>query len=566
MFKRYKYFKHITLFLVIVVFATTGFVLQYSPLLHPLKNYIQTTAVPTELLSYNKLGELFRKLKLVKTIPNHSERYKQDIHDVINEDNAPFQKRRQISGALLAPGKEHEMLTRARTIIKDKALHSPNLFIAIETEKENISGPQGILTNYYGHGKKWERLGYVAMYKGAELISNSAVGMRLHGGKTRDPALDKHNYRIYYRKKYGYREVESDHIFSKPEQLRTVVIHKSAIEEWPLNNIIANSLYRMAGVPTLDYSPAHFYLNGESQGIYWVSPHLSEKYIKANKGLKSIFYQRFKGKGTLLQYKKDLGKYAFDFSIKLTQRKINTILDVSTLTNYLIAVSFTGNTDWNQGVAYRDTKKTHSVWRWIAWDLDHSFIDWYKSKNINPNQPGWQQKGMELLLKDKIHRIKMRRLLIFRRLLIEDPGYKKAFLERYIYLLNHEFSPKNLKNFYLSYEEEFSHYNIAINPLLEEFLEHRHHFIEQDLMHHFDLQPFQNLKVVSDDSLSLSIDGYKEDLPYSGRYPKGTQIRLEVTKENAKGKGSWLVNGIKKDVESLSLSIENTTTISYSLE
>jgi len=551
---------HWLLALVLSLFAALLFFLQdHTPVAEKLK-VLQVRHVPSELLSYNKLGELFHKMGATTIIPNHSFRYKQQFDQPEMENIGPFQKRRQISGALIGIGEEHELMRAAAANLK-KAVNDDNITISVVTEAENIDGEHGILTNYQQRGKKAERLAYAAIQKGDTLLQQSAVGFRLHGGTSRDPSLPKHSYRLYFRKIYGSQWLDVAEIFPKLAALRTLVVHDDIPDGWPLSNVIANDLYAMAGVNTTEYSQAEFILNGVDQGLVWLSPHLSKKYLRQKYNLESMHFHRYRGDKKNSVFWEDMDKLSTDAT--LTYEKVRGVIDIEGLMNYFIAVTFSGNTDWSQGVAFKDAKDDSSTWQWVAWDLDHCFTDWYASRSRNPEREVWQQEGLGLIFKEKLHRLGNSRLRLFRRLFIEDPSFEDYFIRRYVQILNHDLSPQQLAALYRKYEIILEKYDRESNPELLRFFQNRHGHIRYEMRHFFGLPEFQQLHVESDIIPEILVDSYPETLPYTGHYPGGMEVVVELPPKHDSQAGHWLVDGKKAAAGKVTISLQKKTTIRW---
>ena len=415
--------------------------------------------------------------------------------------------------------------------------------ISVVTEPENIHGEYGVLSNHQQRGKNWERLAYIAVEKGYRLLENSAAGIRLHGGESRDPSLEKHSYRLYFRKKYGVQWLNTSKFFPNVKSLRTLVVHVDIPEEWPLNNAIANRVYGMVGVPTIEYSQAEFFLNGENQGLYWLSPHLSEKYILERYDLNKIHYQRYRGQSKNPIYREDIARVESEEFKPLTYDALSEVIDVEGLVNYFIAVTYSGNTDWNQGVGFKDAEDQNSRWKWVAWDLDHSFIDWYRTRSRNPEREVWQQDGLGLIFNHRLHKVRSKRQRFFRRLFVEDPHFQKRFVKRYVDVLNHDLRIDKLIALYAQYDEIIAGYGRQINPLLLGFFKNRHAHMRWELQQYFDLPDFHEITVEGNVSQQVSINGYVENLPFTGYYPAGTELTLQQqTQEGAEG-GTFYING-----------------------
>jgi len=518
------------------------------------KLLIQVNNVPAELLSYNKLGELYRKLGLVETIDIDSNgRYKKG--DISSNNNLSlFNKRRRVTNVLLTSKlkNEDELLNIDKELVSDQ---DNILSINIKTNKDNLTGIEGILTNHEGRGRKWEKLSYIGIKNDGKIIARTAAGIRLHGGKSRSPIWPTHSYKVYFRKVYGDPKLNSNSIFPNISDLKSIVIHNSIPYKWPINNLIANDLFSKIGVTTLPYSPAKFTLNGEYQGLYWVTPHTNKEQIQKIFDLNEIHYHKYKGDKSD-KYLEETN-VAFDYSKDAKSLKLKSLIDTNQLINHIIAVTFSGTTDWNQGMAYKEKNKTNDHWSFIAWDLDHSFVDWTKDEELKQfykktaSRPIWKQQGLSLVMHKELDRIANVRQLIFRRLIKEDNEFKEQFIKRYISVLNHELGRNSLDKFLNKYKTLLAKYGeYKLNPLMIDFFKFRSQSIRDELVKEFQLEKLKTIYVNGKYKFAY-IDGHKHQLPYTGKHLTGTTIEIKPLNQNQHETGQVHKKIIDKDLKIL---------------
>ncbi len=511
-----------------------------------LKNFLQSSSVPSELLCYNKLGELFVRLGIIDFIPN-DEDHDSTVKNVRPDDppESFFSKRRKVSNVLITTNTGNNELQKLSQNIPAAAFMEEELIISIATNDESLHGEKGIITNYSSHGKKWERFSHVTIFKGNTKIFSSAAGLRLHGGKSRNPGQKFHSYRLYFRSKYGQREIPENLGVIPGSTIQTLVVHLNTPVNWPMNSVIANDLYRRLGSNTMSYLPAAFYLNGNYQGVYWISEHLSEKYLRKHLNTDTFVFFRYRTNDAFkkTEYKEELARFVYDYETPLLQENIQKHINIDDLTNFYIAVSFCGTTDWDQGVAYRLQDTEDSLWRWIVWDVDHSFIDWYGKNNTSPNYQHWKQKGLGLVLDRKR---KMRdgiRNVLFRRLFKEDKKYRNYFLKRYTDALNHLLSEEQLSKLFTRYDEQARRMGLTgMNPGLEEFFIHRPHYMRSKLQRYIQSPAWKQLIVTTSDTVLLEIDGFRVQGNYKGYYPANRKASLTIPGKSHDIFLHWLVN------------------------
>ena len=96
-----------------------------------------------------------------------------------------------------------------------------------------------------------------------------------------------------------------------------------------------------------------------------------------------------------------------------------------------------------QSPIVRDRTDPNARWFWITWDLDHSFMDRYKSAA----EP-WLLDSYRTLLYNREVRSR-----ILTRLLREDDAYRRYLARRLAAALNHQLSPAFLEERHWYYAE-----------------------------------------------------------------------------------------------------------------
>jgi hypothetical protein len=149
--------------------------------------------------------------------------------------------------------------------------------LAIDVDDADLySQESGILKNFEGHGREWERVSLVRLYRQGKEVVNSFTGIRLHGG---GPGRAKGviNFRLYFRDQYGTPEVDSKDIFDRDiGAVKRLVVKQSEWEKWPLNSPIAYDIAHRLGALAPPTELVQLYLNGRHLGQYYLVPHPGE--------------------------------------------------------------------------------------------------------------------------------------------------------------------------------------------------------------------------------------------------------------------------------------------------
>src|SRR5918993_6074231 len=90
--------------------------------------------------------------------------------------------------------------------------------LSLTLDEKDLHDPQtGLLANVTEHGSEWEREGSVSYFDHGKLLFASGVGVRIHGGGSRR-VPPRQGFRLYFRRKYGPRELPPGILFSPAAQ------------------------------------------------------------------------------------------------------------------------------------------------------------------------------------------------------------------------------------------------------------------------------------------------------------------------------------------------------------
>ncbi len=197
--------------------------------------------------------------------------------------------------------KEHQPLLNQLTLAS-KGLQQKSIeglpTLAIDIREEDLFSEQfGILKNYTGHGRDWERLAYVRYFRDGEQILNTFTGLRLAwrgtGSRTR---FGEFPY-LFSGSEYGDSSIEQQTIFPHTKgEIKRLTVKQSQWEKWPLNSPISYELGDYLGALTPPTELVQLYLNGKSRGLYYVVPHLGENQIGLLFPDLDLKYFRYRGR------------------------------------------------------------------------------------------------------------------------------------------------------------------------------------------------------------------------------------------------------------------------------
>jgi hypothetical protein len=419
-------------------------------------------------------------------------------------------------------------------IIPARAVAEGMPLLSLVIERDALYDPaSGILTHLEERGREWERPGYISYFAEGRLKLATKTGVRLHGGDSRRYSKAK-SYRFYFRSGYGPPALPSSIFFTTgpASNLTRVIAHNDARADgdrrlWHLVNPLAYDIARRLGGITPRTQPTRFYLNGEPQGVYVLTEQISPEFLEARFGHRDFSIQELGDPTRLLGWATRTRPFTMDVAAK--------VVDIDNLTSWALTILFCATTDvLGQSPIVRDRTDPNARWFWITWDLDHSFMDLYKS-GAEP----WLLDSYNTLLYNREGRSR-----ILTRLLRGDDAYRRYFARRLSAALNHQLSPAFLEQRYWHYVETALRAGSAdsgYSKALLRFLRERPRALWDLTVKHLKTERPATVTVTGPPGSTVDIDGYKTVLPYTGTYLRGTPFLLDA--QGASAIGGWRVNG-----------------------
>jgi hypothetical protein len=514
-----------------------------------------------EVITLSRRGQLYLDLK-----PFLSEFKESESNSEHWIETTIFQKKRRSDGLLFRVAKGGQAaLASARVITKDAFIPKWPLLSVVIDEADLFHSEKGIVTNHDYKGKRWERLAYISYFEKEQLLFSTAAGVRLHGG-VHGRGKPFNSFRLYFRKEYGSNQFAPGVLFSpQTEPLKRLVLHTTDWPPgWPFNNTLAYDIARQIGCIAPETKLAVLYLNGEKQGMYFLTPHQGRKQLRSFFGHDDFSYYRFKSDNPPAShqfYGREFWRVISDTS-PLDMDVVGRSIDIDNLCKQLFAFVFCATTDYCQGVALKDHSRPDSKLFWAIWDMDHSFIDVTKTiKGQVRNREIWEQTGWSKLIKRQHW---CGRTKLFHRLIEEDPAFKGYFARLIIDQLNHHVTAAFLESrvrYYEQMAEAYGDTNDDYFKQLRLFFKHRPAFLREEMTQSFDTGEFFNCRVLSTDSTHFRIDGYAVRGPYSGWYYKGAKLSVSIQGHDAERFSHWLINGTPRKTAELTISVEENLTI-----
>ncbi len=393
---------------------------------------------------------------------------------------------------------------------------------------------KGLLSNKREHGEEWEREGSVSYYEAGTLRFASGVGVRIHGGGSRITA-PRPGFRLYFRRKYGPREVPPGVFFSPAAQpVRRIVIHDDVRRDgkidWYFANPLAYDIARAIGAIAPETKPVRFFLNGEYYGPFVVTERFDERFFAAHWGYDDILLSQAE-MNTLWDWVKT--------TRPLTMANVSRDVNIENLTRWFLAVAFTATRDAYQGPGqFLDRTKTTGEWFWVNWDMDQSFRDW----NLDS-----YQYLLERVAEDRRGRNPAEpRSVILSQLMAEDPQYRDYLKRAVQKALNHQLTQAFLMEryeHYLTTSMELQVKRLDYLPRLRQFLERRRAFFRLTSEQWLNTTPSQRVAIVAPANVDVLVEGERVKGGYDGLYFPDIELTADIPADQRQGFTGWSVNG-----------------------
>ena len=526
-----------------------------APSCQRLRDTLQTRMVPAALLNRGSLGDMMRRMRLVRPALNDGKAFPASRYPKASLMASLFQKKRMVGPVLYAPNEEwlQELATRREPPMPDVP---PELFrpgwplLAINIDPEDLTGLKwGIFTYFLGHGREWERPAAMAYYVDGRPVFATRAGLRLHGGRSREP-LQVHSVRLHFREEYGAAEFKRGVLFGpESEPIRRLVVKADWPHHYPYVGLLAYDMAERIGGIVPHTQPVLFVLNGQLQtNLYFLAEHVGRAAWANRVGHRDFLMYVMKGvrESESFQAYAEFHRWALRTPEPLDLAEVEKRVDLDNLSAYVLAIAYGGTTDGFQGAALFDPREAHPRWKYITWDLDHSFWDVYRDRS---EREPWQKEAWEQAYKSKgdpnynLWRNRAdARSILFARLMNHSPVYRARFLRYTIDMLNHRLTEPFLFERIARYEElarSFGYTDFAFAADYREFVRRRPAVLREGLQRLFNPGPVRRVEVRVPAGTPLRIDGFEETGPYVGFYFEGQTVEIAA----ADGIAGWTVNG-----------------------
>ncbi len=231
------------------------------------------------------------------------------------------------------------------------------------------------------HTREGEEVGWVSLFVDGRLRFASAVGVRLHGGASRE--YPPYSYRLHFRDEYGRAgappELMADGLDGVVERLVLAELDDEDRDgsPWPLPGETAFAIARRLGAETPSTQPVWLAIPGEPPRPASAIEQIGPAFLRRHYGhdeFDLVRGKRFAGDPDEAVVEAELAWIAGQ-PTPLSAEAAGERYDLESLLSWLVGAVFSGTGDLYQDAQVRD--RTGAArggrWFWIHWDHDMSF-------------------------------------------------------------------------------------------------------------------------------------------------------------------------------------------------
>ncbi|RUM65160.1 MAG: hypothetical protein DSZ05_06605 [Sulfurospirillum sp.] len=294
--------------------------------------------------------------------------------------------------------------------------------------------------------QKWERPAHMTLFeKNKKAVLSQDIGLKVAGECSRIYA--QKSFQLKTDSKYGKKgfkyQVFPDKNIKKFARLKLRNAGQDYLKTH-MRDILATEIAKGLHIAYEAYRPAVTFVNGQYWGIYNLREKMGKDYIKENFGEKKINLiedDLIVKEGSSVSYEEEVLDYLKNHSLAsdAAYNYIASKIDIENYIDYMIVNLYIANADWpGTNLIYWKPKKEGTKWRWILHDMDYGFaLDSEHPVTYNALAAATAQNGQDWPNPEWS-------TLLFRKLL-ENPGFKAQFKNRFNTLLDTTFASAHVK-------------------------------------------------------------------------------------------------------------------------
>lgn len=369
------------------------------------------------------------------------------------------------------------------------------------------------------------------------------VELRIHGGRASRTKAQR-PLRLTARDAYGDDMIRYPFFPERPDvdAFKRIILRNSGAD-WCLAHYRDGLFHQIAfhndlDIDELGFRPSIVYINGEYWGIMNIRERIDVDHLATDYGadpddvlLMEEENLSIQGDTTLFR---DLREFILnnDLTDASNWSHVDSLLDISSFTDYFALEMFAGNADWpSNNLKYWKPTPTEGKWRYLLYDLDATM-----------NVVGWIPMDFDMFHWVLVHRAGFVHSEIFRSLMT-NPEFKRGFLNRMADLMNTCLSPgafrveaDRLRNLIApEIQRHFDRWDQwtglwyeHADTLIPRFAAERAGHMRDDVLEWYDLPNTATLDidVYPPAAGQIRLNTIIPDLPFTGIYYNGNDIDL----------------------------------------
>ena len=262
-------------------------------------------------------------------------------------------------------------------------------------DESDIPGVGGIYANPQKRGDDWERevsMEFIYAYESNRNFQVNA-GIRILGNITRNAFFTrKHTLRVAFREQYGTGRLK-ENIFDDTDvaNFNKLVFRGHHGNSWMNQNASQRDraqyirdewmhhAQRDMGWASIYGQYVHLYLNGLYWGLYNMVERPDADFAAAHFGGDPADYDAVNSgealDGDLVAYNEMMDLADAGINTEAEYQAIQSLVNITNLTDYMILVMGTGERDWDGHNWYAGKHRQTGRYHWFCWDMEHAFGD-----------------------------------------------------------------------------------------------------------------------------------------------------------------------------------------------
>lgn len=286
----------------------------------------------------------------------------------------------------------------------------------------------------------WEKEAHIEFFDGKEGFSYDC-GIKIFGAYSR--ARSKKSFHIKFSRRYGQSDLEYDlYDRGKTDEVKHLVLRSGSQDDHGV--MVRDEFFtrlmseHSPNMHVQAYRPVILYLNGDYFGVYYIREKINEEFVASHLNVDPETATVLMGAGaaevgTNKEYR-ELEKYARTHDMKndSVYKYMDEHLDFLSLIDYKIGEYYSGNCDVGNIRFFKSSDPTcDNKWYWIFYDLDWGFY-YYTPPRFYLRENCTRASGGSLAPFN-----------LFVSRLLQNPKFRKLFLERWAYHCENTFCQKN---------------------------------------------------------------------------------------------------------------------------